>query len=708
MDTKRTETTLNRNIRDTLAKTGASIVALVAAFACVLNIFNHYYNNGAVSPIFVTGFISLIFAYAWLRPQCSNCTPVINWMFTLVVMVQLSHSAVQGAGYGVATMVCLFVSAILMFTKSPRYGTVVLLVSLAIMNINVNLIWENMVHEHYTAYEMTMYNIVAFMTWAVIYRLTGIMWDMHERDRETALALSESKAKYAETLRQLEVSIEGGQIGVFTHYLNTNIMEVNNHYRTMRNLPLEGEITFEQATQYMKPLDESLGSYDDVLVSHRDESISKTTVVFDDGVDRRYQRLVSAPIRNDLGELVAMTGTVFDITEEYEARSALEESQAKQEEFSAHLEESMAELEEKREQEKQMLAVLGHELRTPASMLKMLVDDLSDLGDGKVPKVKSSIDHLINVLDDLKAISNPQVKLLKENESLNMCNTMDSIVEFVKPIAEGTNFTFDYTVHRRVPYKVKMSEQALRQIMTNLVKNAVKHSGGDHVSIDLANRVNRENNTVISVITVSDNGRGIPFEERATIFEPFIRGKQTRAEGTGLGLSIIKGLLEQYNGTIEYQPNPKGKGAMFVIQMELDICESETTTKYNSKHVNMLEGKKILVAEDNLTIQMLTKAMLEKRGATVITVNNGREGIELLGSRKYFNIIISDIFMPEMEGYEFVTMARAMGFTGPIIGATAAVLGEEIERMVASGADVCLEKPLNVAKLNKELARLLS
>lgn len=419
-------------------------------------------------------------------------------------------------------------------------------------------------------------------------------------------------------------------------------------------------------------------------------------------------------IENNRVVKIRMTNT--DITDEFTAQQALkeqliverdlreknEEAQAQLEELNAHLEETVAELELKREHEKRMLAVIGHELRTPAAILEMQLHDMQDLGDGKLPKTKQSITHLLTVLDDLRAIARPATITDSTTPIISICDTMDNIIDYVRPLADGTDINFKYSLLARHDSHARMSPDALRQVVANLVKNAIKHSECTKIEVTLA--VHSDKQQVYSTITVSDNGVGIPASEVPTIFDPFVRGKETKSDGTGLGLSIIKDIAKQYNGDVTYKDNvPYGSTfeVTFVNSKHEPLNVKPPSTAVASE--NYLDKKTILFAEDNATVQMLSKKMLENRGATVIAVNNGKEALALLNQNVYFDFILTDIMMPEIDGYELTTIARTLGYNKPIIGVTAATIGDETSRLLDAGANFCIEKPINLYKLNNLL-----
>lgn len=413
------------------------------------------------------------------------------------------------------------------------------------------------------------------------------------------------------------------------------------------------------------------------------------------------------------GKLYAV-GIAFDVTslliEQERLAQTTEDLHTTNSEFEATMEElaqSMEELELIRENEKKMLAVIGHELRTPAATIKMLIDDLENLGDGKIEALRGQAEHLVNVLEDLRVVAQPQEQMEAAFIVTTPCEFFKEAIDQIRPLVDSSSFEF-FPIMPKHPLGIttKIPERQMRQVLSNLVKNAVKHSGGTEIYVEVKTSVVTEGKVNVQ-IDVKDNGRGIPLEERDHIFDSFVRGKKVTADGTGLGLSIVKNIVNSIGGSIAYVDNNSG-GAIFRVKLAFDIVEGTESDKLKRYgNVDVLKGRKILIVEDNKTIQMLTQKVLEKKGAKVEVSDNGREALTRLQKREFFNYILSDIMMPEMDGYEFVKHARDMGFKNPIIGLTAATIGEEQQAMLDAGADAVLAKPINIIKLQEELIRVI-
>ena len=203
---------------------------------------------------------------------------------------------------------------------------------------------------------------------------------------------------------------------------------------------------------------------------------------------------------------------------------------------------------------------------------------------------------------------------------------------------------------------------------------------------------------------VEDNGQGIAPEKAERLFNAFERG-DTRADGTGLGLSITREISKKLSGDLRYEPIPKG-GSRFILEFSAKAAISGKVSSLHKEKTggDHLKGKSVLVVDDNLTIRVLAQSMLEKIGAKVDVATNGREAL-LAVCYQDFDLIMTDVFMPEMDGIELVKELRAQGRTAKIIGMSASSVSDELDRIMEAGADGVVNKPFDVHELNAALIK---
>ena len=205
---------------------------------------------------------------------------------------------------------------------------------------------------------------------------------------------------------------------------------------------------------------------------------------------------------------------------------------------------------------------------------------------------------------------------------------------------------------------------------------------------------------------MEDNGCGIDSATLPKLFKAFSRGNST-AEGTGLGLHIAQTLASRLGGTISYEPSEKG-GAGFVVEFTLEQQHRDQSSEAKKEEdADVVKGLNILFAEDQKTIQMISQKILERAGAAVTVANNGSVALERFETSD-FDLVVTDIMMPELDGYGLTAALRGRGYTGPIIGVSAAVLGDETNKLLEAGANSVIAKPLSLGELVEEFVKIKS
>lgn len=362
-------------------------------------------------------------------------------------------------------------------------------------------------------------------------------------------------------------------------------------------------------------------------------------------------------------------------------------------------------LQAEHDQQRQMISMVNHELRTPLASLQVMEAEqnlaaVEPLGYA----ICETTNHLALVIDDLAAIIRPDHKRSFE--------TTDSVFSVIDRTCSSLNYLFrssQIVLHIAADDEAwvncEFNAQALRQIATNIIKNAIIHSGADDLWIKIVSSHRSEDQLGI-VIEFSDNGKGVPKQYRDRIFETGFR-QDTSVEGSGLGLRICTDLAETLNGTINYFESETG-GAGFRLCMSLRTAQQENATSIAEEREQIakkenLEGLRILVAEDNDLLQMLNEAMLTRYGVSFAGAEDGKVALEL-AKNEHFDVIITDIQMPEINGYELTEQLRALGYSGSVIGLSAhGQDGPEAQQMLELGADAIIGKPFTISKLVETL-----
>lgn len=348
---------------------------------------------------------------------------------------------------------------------------------------------------------------------------------------------------------------------------------------------------------------------------------------------------------------------------------------------------------------RRMFAVIGHELKTPlvgASM--MLVDEAIAAQPKHRQEIKTSIDHALSLIDQLREMIQPEQ--LVERKSLRDIH----LVELVEGIIASQRATFSDAVRIHLkegwlPDKiVRVNHVAVRQVLLNLIRNAAIHAKPTDIWVTLYSSEDFGSPGQYQVVlVVEDNGPGVPADKQESLFDAFVQGGAGH-EGTGLGLFICRDSAQSMGGDLIYRDRQVG-GARFIFSFKAKAVESVTPLEQTPKTLN---GMTILFAEDAPTLQLITTKMLEKAGARVLVAQDGQDALAQ-AENESIDLVVTDLHMPNLDGIGLSAALREKGFSQPIFGLTAAVSDTEREGLLKAGANAVLAKPLSVDHLLKAL-----
>lgn len=350
------------------------------------------------------------------------------------------------------------------------------------------------------------------------------------------------------------------------------------------------------------------------------------------------------------------------------------------------------------ERQRELFAIIGHELRTPVSAIEMIAADSDLRPEDKIEQITGVAETLLSVLEDMRYVVQPERALTAERGEAVPAQIVKRAVGMLQPIATQKHVRLHLEIDSASHQRFYFAAQSLRQTITNLVKNALIHAQAQNIWISLKfeNVLAKQPS---ATLVVEDDGKGISKTDQMSLFEAFRRG-DTDADGTGLGLFIVSELATRMNGRIEYQSGRFG-GARFIMTFPLpERVERDPLLRLDP--ALFLSGKRVLLAEDDRMLRLLSEKMMLKAGVKLTTAVDGEEALALFDTDE-FDLVITDIMMPRLDGYGLVSALRKRGFKGPVLGVTAAVIGEETDRLKDAGADIVLPKPI---KLDRVVAAL--
>ena len=440
--------------------------------------------------------------------------------------------------------------------------------------------------------------------------------------------------------------------------------------------------------------------------------------------------LTVSPVRDPAGRIVGAAKIAHDITARRRAERALEEREKQlatllSERESLLESERMARTEAERlsHMKDEFLATLSHELRTPlnaiqgwASLLRSGKVSPQDFERGleTIERNVRSQSQIVNDLLDMSRIISGKVHL--EVQPLYLHEIVNYSIDTVRQSAVAKNIRIQAILDSRIGL-VRGDSNRLQQVLWNLLLNAVKFTpSGGRIQVVLE-RVNSH-----VEICIEDTGIGIRAEFLPHVFDRFRQGDPTttrRYGGLGLGLSIVKSLVELHGGSVRVKSPGENQGSTFIVALPIshvrgDQSERRTparsTEPIESMDLPLLEGVCVLIVDDEPDGRALVARILEGRGALTTCVSSGAEALIAL-TNKRFDVLLSDIGMPDMDGFELIRRARA-GETSraspiPAIAITAYARPEDRQRTLLAGFHLHLSKPIEAGELIASIAGLL-
>lgn len=431
-----------------------------------------------------------------------------------------------------------------------------------------------------------------------------------------------------------------------------------------------------------------------------------------------WTRKSASLLRCNDGSTPLVTVVVVDITE----RKLAEEILLKREEDLLRAKEA-AEVASKAKS--QFLANMSHEIRTPLGAVLGFTELLEDPSFGEQERgeflatIKRNGETLARIVNDVLDLSKVEAGSLQiDLKETALSAVVDDVIGSLLLQAQSRNIAVTSQYSDGFPKRVKTDANRLKQILLNVVGNAIKFTENGKVWVHLKCEPKPLSRTSTLVIDVVDTGIGISPEKQNKLFKPFSQADDSvtrRFGGTGLGITLSRRLANALGGDLVLTSSNCGEGSTFTITVEVEVMAAPSLAPFqgaqpafhgDALRPHRFDGRRVLVVDDSPDNQLLMNRILRGFGIQVDVAKDGQEGVQKALSHDY-DIVLMDIQMPVLDGVEAVRKLRAGGYAQPILALTAHAMKEERDRCLASGFDGYVTKPVDRNELLRQMSAQL-
>jgi two-component system CheB/CheR fusion protein len=455
----------------------------------------------------------------------------------------------------------------------------------------------------------------------------------------------------------------------------------------------------------------------------------------------RWFRFRGQAVTDEHGSLSRMAGSLSDVDERRRAQEELrthaqELQQAKWavERTAADLVRSMEALAESKQRaesatrsKSEFLANMSHEIRTPMTAIMGFADLLLEPSTpaqerrSHVLTIRRNGEHLLTLINDILDLSKVEAGRVElERIEFAPAEVLEDVGALMRVKLQEKHLTLSIEFETPIPRRIHTDPVRLRQILVNLVGNAIKFTEQGGIRLVAGFRPAESGSEARLYVRIRDSGIGMTAEQIGRLFQPFVQADTSttrRFGGTGLGLTIARRLAQMMGGDIRVESQP-GQGSTFTVEIalqegaELELHDPRAEHRPGQEpkpsaapetRASDLRGTRVLLAEDGRDNQRLITLVLKRAGAEVALAENGRcacdKALEALAAGKPFDVILMDMQMPELDGWGATALLRSVRYDGPIVALTANAMEGDREKCLAAGCDDFASKPIEKQKL---------
>lgn len=425
--------------------------------------------------------------------------------------------------------------------------------------------------------------------------------------------------------------------------------------------------------------------------------------------ERRLLEKYIIPLLDENDEKIGILVNAIDMTKRHQEQEQLEKAKE--------------EAEKATKMKSNFLANMSHEIRTPMNGLLGFLQLLEDTNLTEQQKIfitnaQKSSEFLLSIINEILDFSKIEVGKLKiDNISFDPRHVVEDVILMNMSCAQKKGLSLNFLIDSNIPLRVFGDPNKVKQILNNLISNAIKFSKEGEVTV-FVKQISKENNKVLLNFDVKDTGIGIPEDKLKLIFESFTQADASTTRkygGTGLGLTISQKLAELMGGKIRVK-SKLNEGSTFTLELTFQVDENQDINPKSDNSINITkenefaENTKILIVEDTDLNCKFISTFLENIGLSCEAVFEGEHAVEAFKTKKY-DLILMDCQMPIMDGYEATKEIRKIegGVSHtPIIAMTANVMNIDREKCYKAGMDDYISKPINTNELLSLIKKYIS